>query len=246
MNWKAPNKDIAVIKVDIPYNMNPANLFVKLAKKAGYNVVIDETAQLGVTDWSPVIRKIERKKPAYIVFFNLMSSDAARFQKAFYERFARRGLESLLVYQYTPSLHEFQKLAGEEAVEGVIYMGASIRMGNPRVIEYTKRWREKYKETPTGAYAWLVRDAFEIWVQAVKRAGCVECYDKVSQKIREAPYSGGLWANTYVFHPEKQEALVGEYLADYDWLQIRNGKHLGVHPDRVKDTEYQKQPWMKK
>ncbi|MBW2618772.1 MAG: hypothetical protein JRC92_07850, partial [Deltaproteobacteria bacterium] len=73
--------------------------------------------------------------------------------------------------------------------------------------------------------------------------GCVDCFDKVNRLLRESVYEG-LWG-TYVFDPDNQTALYGEYLLAVDWLQIRNGEHLEVYPDRYKNAEYVKQPWMK-
>ena len=46
MGWKAPNKKIAIIKVDYAYNIMPADEFAAITQKDGYEVVINEDRPL--------------------------------------------------------------------------------------------------------------------------------------------------------------------------------------------------------
>jgi len=244
MGWTPPNKKIAVLKIDIPYTIAPADLFIKEAKKRGYDVVIDDISQFGRIDWGTLLTKIERTKPSYIFVSLLSAQDAARFQAQFHERFGKKGLDAIIVHQYAPSSPEWLSLTGKEAAEGVIYICGAIRRNEPRVADYLKRWEAKYNERPFDVYAIQTRDGFEIWAQAVKRAGCVECYDKVVRLIRESIYEG-LWGN-YVFNPKDNTVLHGEYLVPLEWQQFRNGKPVLVYPDKSKEADFQKPPWIKK
>jgi branched-chain amino acid transport system substrate-binding protein len=243
INWTPPNKNIAVLRVDIPYTMLPSNKFMEMAKAAGYKVVIDEISQFGRVDWGTMLTKIERAKPSYIILMLLDPTDTARFQIQFHEKFAKKGFPAIIVSQYSPSVPEYMTLTGKDISHGVIYMGGAIRFWEPKVGEYVKRWEARYNEKPFDIYAVLTRDGFDIWGQAVRRAGCVECYDEVNRLIRESPYEG-MWG-TYVFGPHDQTAIYGEYLLPVDWLQIRNGEHLQVYPDRYKVADYEKPPWIK-
>ena len=243
MGWTPPNKKIAVIKVDFSYAMAPADLFVEGAKAKGYDVVLDEVIQFGKIDFGTILSKIERLQPAYIFFTDPSPEDAARFAIQFYDRFADKGLEAIVVQQYSPSTPEFMELVGVEKAEGVLYMGGAVRGWIPEVAEYLKRWVAKYDESLYDPYGLACRDGFEIWAQAVKRAGSVTDYANVNRLIRESVYDG-LWG-TYVFDPRDQTALYGEYLIAVDWVQLRNGEQIEVYPDRYKIGDYVKQPWMK-
>ena len=243
MGWTPPNKKIAVIKVDFSYAMAPADLFIEGAKAMGYEVVMDEVIQFGKIDFGTILSKIERLQPSFIFFTDPAPDDAARFQIQFYDRFAKKGLEAIVVSQYAPSTPEYMELVGKEKAEGVIYMGGSVRQWLPPNKAFLDRWVAKYNEEPFDPYALICYDGVQLWAQAVKRVGDVKNYQEVCRLMRESVYDG-LWG-TYVFEPKDQTALYGEYLLAVDWVQIRNGVYLEVYPDRYKNAEYVKQPWMK-
>jgi len=243
IGWKAPNKKIALLKADLNYCIVPADLFKELAKKKGYTFPVDEVSQFGKVDWGTTLSKIEKEKPSYILLFLQDPTDTARFQKQFHERFGEKGIQSLIVAQYSPSMPEYLELTGPEAAEGVIWMGIVIRYWDPKVTDFIKRFEAKYGKPPADSYAVMTYDGFHIWAEAVKRAGCVDCYRKIAREIRETAYEG-LWG-TYVFNPRDQTALYGINLLPVDWVQIRDGKHLQVFPDKYKIADFQKPPWLK-
>jgi branched-chain amino acid transport system substrate-binding protein len=242
MGWTPPNKKIAIIKVDYAYNVMPADVFAERATKLGYEVVVNETVPFGVAEWGPILSKIESGQPAYVTFWHLDPTDAARFIKQFVDRFGSDGLNSLVWMQYTPSIPEFLELAGKSA-DGLIWVAGAREFGD-KYDAYRQRWVAKFKQEPAGLYSLATRDGFDIWANAVKRAGCVECYREVARQIREAVYEG--IAATYVFNPTDQSAIQGEYLMPLVWNQIRNGEHIQIEPKSFKKGDYQKPPWIKK
>ena len=242
IGWTAPNKKVAIIKVDYHYNLNAADEFGDRVKKMGYEVVVDELTQFGIVEWGPILSKIESSKPSFVTFWNCDPMDAARFMKQFSEKFSKRGIDALVYMQFTPSLPEFLELAGKSA-DGLIWVSAAVEE-TPKNEAYNKRWISKYKEGPKGVYAYLTRDCFDIWVQAVERAGCVECYKEIARNIREAPFEG--LCGLYVFNPIDQSAIPGEYLLPLAWYQIRDGKNLATGPKRLKTAPYKRPPWIKK
>jgi len=241
MGWTPPNKNIAVVKVDYAYNIMAADEFVRRVEKKGYKVVVNETTQFGVAEWGPILSKIESAKPSYVTFWNLDPTDAARFMKQFVERFGRTGLNAIVYMQYTPSIPEFHNLAGA-AAEGLIWVAGSYEVG-PKYEEYKKRWVARYGKEPAGMQAVGPRDAFGIWIQAVQRAGCVDCYREICRLMRESPYDGII--GNYVFFPQDQSTIPGEYLMPYLWNQIWGGKNIPTGPKRFKKADYRKPPWIK-
>ena len=241
MGWQEPNKKIAIIKVDYAYNIMPADEFAKLAEAKGYEVVLNETVPFGVAEWGPILSKVESAQPAYVTFWHLDPTDAARFMKQFSERFGEDGLNALLYMQYTPSIPEFLELAGDSA-NGMIWVGGAYGFGT-KFEEYKKRWMAKFDTPPAGLYAEMTRDAFDIWANAVEKVGCVDCYKKVADAIRETTYDG--LAAVYKFNPKDQSGMQSDDLIPLVWTQVQDGKNVRMAPERFKEGAYQKPPWMK-
>jgi branched-chain amino acid transport system substrate-binding protein len=242
LGWTPPNKKIAVIELDYAWSMMAADEFKERAKKAGYEIVVDEVVPFGIVEWGPILSKIDSAQPSFVTFWDLDPTDAARFIKQFNEKFSVKGIDALVYMQYVPTIPEFLELAGKSA-DGVIWSALGIGH-DPKVEDYKKRWTARFKEEPKAIYSFSTRDNFDIWVQAVKRAGCVDCYREVCRNIREAPFEG-LWG-LYVFNPIDQSAIPGEWLTPISWHQIWDGKHHITAPKSLKEISYRRPPWMKK
>jgi branched-chain amino acid transport system substrate-binding protein len=243
MGWKEPNKKIAIIKVDYAYNIMPADEFAKLAAAKGYEVVVNETVPFGMAEWGPILSKIESADPAYVTFWHLDPTDAARFIQQFSEHFKDDGLNALVYMQYTPSIPEFIKLAGKSA-EGVIWVGSAFGFG-PKFEDYKKRWMAKFKTEPAGMYAEATRDAFDMWVAAVEKAGCVDCYPKVIENLRATVHKG-LCAD-YKFDLRDQSILQTDEYMPLVWFQIQDGKNVKMRPAKYNEGgKYKLPPWIKK
>jgi branched-chain amino acid transport system substrate-binding protein len=241
MGWTPPNKKIAIIKVDYSYNILAADKFAELAKEQGYEIVVDETVQFGVVEWGPILSKIEETQPAYVTFWVLDAASAAQFMLQFQDRFGDTGLNSLVYMQYTPNIPEFLTLAGDSA-NGLLWT-ASVNPVGPDIAAYAQRWQAKFNEEPKSVYAYIVRDAFDIWVQAVEKAGCVDCYDTIIANIRAVNFSGH--GGKYVFNPPDQQALSGvDYLPTL-WYQIQNTANAIVGPSPYGSASYILPPWIK-
>lgn len=241
MGWTPPNNKIAIIKVDYSYNILAADKFAELAQEQGYEIVVNETTQFGVVEWGPILSKIEENQPAYITFWVLDPADAARFMIQFNDRFAENGINALIYLQYTPNIPEFLTLAGESA-NGLLWTSSVNAVGTD-VEAYVQRWQTKFNEEPKSLYAYLVRDAFDIWVQAVEKAGCVDCYDQIVENIRAADFNGN--GGRYVFTSTDQQALSGvDYLPTL-WYQIQNTANVVVGPSPYGTGSLLLPPWIK-
>jgi len=241
MDWTPPNNKIAIIKVDYSYNILAADKFAELAQEQGYEIVVDETTAFGVVEWGPILSKIEENQPAYVTFWVLDPADAARFMTQFFDRFAENGINALVFMQYTPNIPEFLTLAGESA-NGLLWT-ASVNPVGPDIEAYAQRWQAKFNEEPKSVYAYLVRDAVDIWVEAVEKAGCVDCYDQIIENIRAADFSGN--GGRYIFNPADQQALSGvDYLPTL-WYQIQNITNVIVGPSPYGTGSYILPPWIK-
>lgn len=240
MGWEPPNNKIAIVKVDYAYNIMAANEFRDRAEGMGYEIVVDEVTQFGVVEWGPILSKIEEAQPSYVTFWNLDPTDAARFMIQLREHFADTGLNALVFMQFTPTIPEFLELAGD-AAEGLIWTASIEAVGE--VEDYDTRWTDRFGEEPKAIYAYATRDAFDIWVAAVEEAGCFDCYDKITQNIREMTYEG--MCGTYKFDPTDQSALTGVDAIPTVWHQIWEGEHHITGPGALKEFDYQLPPWIR-
>lgn len=241
MGWTPPNKRIAIIKADYAYNIMAADEFRDRAKAKGYEIAVDEVTQFGVVEWGPILSKIEAAQPAYVTFWNLDPTDAARFMIQFRQRFEQTGINALVFMQYTPAIPEFLQLAGK-AAEGLLWVTDVATIG-PGVAEYAERWQRRFGEPPKAVYAYATRDGFDIWVKAVEQAGCVDCYKKVADNIRSITHQG--FCGTYKFTQDDQSVIPAEDLVPVVWHQIWEGESRIVDPPRYKQFDYHIPPWIK-
>jgi branched-chain amino acid transport system substrate-binding protein len=241
IGWTPPNKKVAIVKVDYPYASIPAVEFGKLCKQMGYEVVVDETHNFGMVEWGPILSKIEAGQPSFITFWNPAPADAAAFMNQFVNKFAAKGFPALMYMQYVPSMPEFLQLTGKNA-DGLVWAGGATDTG-PKYQEFKKRWMDKFGKEPVGLYSHCTYDAFNLWVEAVKKVGCADCYDKVCDAIRTNVYVG--LGGTYKFDPVDQSALPGDDLFPIGWNQIQDGKHVAITPARLATGTYKLPPWIK-
>lgn len=243
MGWRPPNKKMAVIRVEFPYNIAPSDQVIREAQEDGYEIVINELTQFGKVDWTDIMTKLDRERPAVISLWILLATDSASFQKAFIKRFGRKGYNGIVIYQYTPSTPEYMALT-KKAANGVIWMGGSMKVKEPAVASYLDRWKAKYGAFPTDNYATHVRQIFDMWAAAVTATGCSDCYDKVINYILQHPYKG-LHTN-FVFNPINNTTLYGDAFYPVEWSQIWNENHVHVYPEnKYKEGDFRKPPWMK-
>lgn len=241
LGWTPPNKKIAIVKVDYSYNVMAADKFGELAKQAGYEVVVDELTQFGVVEWGPILSKIADAQPAYVTFWNLDPTDAARFMIQFKEKFGDKGLNALVYMQYTPNIPEFYQLAGD-AAEGVLWT-SSVGAVSADVPAYAERWKAKFNQEPKSVYAYITRDAFDMWVKAVEQAGCSDCYEKVIENLRALKYDG--MGGHFEFTENDQQAKSGPEFLPTLWYQIQGGLNVPMAPADFKAGDYVMPYWIK-
>jgi branched-chain amino acid transport system substrate-binding protein len=245
LGFQPANRTVAVITTDYAYNIVGANAFIDAITKQGYELALKEVIPFGVQEFGPILSKIEKAEPAFVTFWDLDPSDAARFMQQWVRQFGDTGIRSLLYMQYTPNIPEFLELAGESA-NGLLWatvIGVSDKIGLDKT-DYIQRWTERYGQEPFSIHPFVVRDAFDIWAKAVEEAGCVECFDKVIENIRNIDYVG--FAGRYRFTPpeEGQYAMPGDDLLPTMWSQVQDVKNVVVLPDVAAEGTLEMPPWV--
>lgn len=243
VNWTPPNKKVAIITVDYPYSSLGAEKFAEAAKEFGYDVVVNEIIPFGLPEYGPILSKIESTEPAFITYWHVTPDDPARFMSQFNDYFDDDGYNGMVWMQYAPSIPEFSELAGTNA-EGVMYVSGAIGTTD-KSRSYIERWKKRYGSVPSGFYAMFTRDGLDIWINAVKRAGCADCYEEVAHQIRQYSHVG-MDPYLFVFDPHNQSVVYGEGLFALPMIQIQDGVHQAIWPNQFKQADLRPQPWMKK
>ena len=245
LGFTPKNNTVAVITTDYAYNAVGADAFIETIQQQGYEVALKEVIPFGVQEFGPILSKIEEAEPAFVTFWDLDPSDAARFMNQWMRQFGDAGINSLVYMQYTPDIPEFLELAGDNA-NGLLWatvIGVSEKIGADKV-EYTQRWVDRFGSEPKGIHPYIVRDAVDIWAQAVEEAGCVECFDQVIENIRNINYLG--FAGTYQFAPleEGQYGMQGDDLLPTIWSQVKDAENVAVLPDVAAEGSLEMPPWV--
>lgn len=247
IGFEETNKSIAIVTTDYAYNTEGSQAFQDAMEEKGYETVVKEVTGFGVEEWGPILSQIKNEEPAFTTFWNLDPSDSARFMNQWDRTFGQEGINSLLYMQYSPSIPEFLELTGDSA-DGLLW--STVIAPNDGVGRelgpYEERFVERYGTEPKSIHGFVVRDAFDIWANAVKDADCVSCFDDVIENIRSNKFEG--FAGNYEFLPpeEGQYAKPGDELIPTIWSQVRNGENVQVLPSTVApDATIEMPPWVK-
>lgn len=201
--YQYPNKKIAILHGDLEWDLKYTAAVADEAKKAGWQVVLNETFPYGTTDWGSVLAKIRAEKPAAIVCSVLSVKDISSFVNQFMED----PTPSLLDISYMMVFKETQEATGDN-LDGIMgYITSYIR---PE-IEGGAEWKERFEKmfgmevpltTPPSTH-----DSVMIWKQAVEAVGDVKDYAAISEYIRTHKYSGLL--GVYDFNNPEQTVRPG-------------------------------------
>jgi len=242
MGWTPPTKKIAVVKVDYSYNILAADKFAELATAKGYEVVVNEIIQFGHVEFGPILSKIKESGASYVTFWDLDPKDAANFMKQFYDAFIDEGIQALVYMQFTPVIPEFLDLAGK-AAEGLLW-STTVSPVADRVADYDEHWMAKFGSEPASSYSYGTRDGFDLWVEAVQRAGSVDDFDAVIEELKKTDFDG--LTGRIVFDPEDHTAYAGVDYIPTVWHQVWDGRHYKSYPkEYAGGYTYKLPPWIK-
>lgn len=162
-NLKA--KKAALLRdVKSEYSMGLADVFVTEFKKMGGDLVADLSFQTGDIDFKAQLTEIRSKNPDVIYIPGYYTEVGLIAQQA-----RQLGIKATLLGGDgwdSARLHEI----GKEAINGSYYSNHyTTESTDPAVVEFMKKYKEKYNETPD-AMAALSYDAAKILAAAISRA----------------------------------------------------------------------------
>jgi len=230
-------KSIAFLVEDTDYGRSLTTVMKGLFEGAGWKTVASETVPLNHTDFYPQLNKIKSAKPDILLtVFTPLASGVALVKQ-----FQEVGMTASHFGITFPRRPEFSQQAGKSA-EGLLW---SPLMFDPDNIDKQKplsnKIKEKFNVVATSDHAFGY-DAINNILDAVNRAGTIKG-DVLSEAIGKTDREGLL--GRYVFDPKDHSAKGGVEYLPVPAVQIVDGKHYIIWPDKLAKRQYTPQPWVK-
>lgn len=233
------NKKLAIISSDNAYSKTIYEGLKKSFTGGGWTVTVDELIPSGeVNDWRAFLAKVRQDPPDVVINTDWVPSNASTFITQFLED----PTDSVVFIQYGPSVPEFLDLTKDKAT-GVIYnlLGGHIPT-LPRTQDVSKRFKDRWGVEP-GPYGHILYEMMYIYADAVKKVGNSTDRKAIAKVISETdkPVAQG----HLKFDPKTHLAMQSDDHIPLTFYQIWDGKRALFAPDKYKDGEFRKPPWMK-
>jgi ABC-type branched-subunit amino acid transport system substrate-binding protein len=208
-----------------PHYVN--SIGISMIEDQGGEVVGEEYAPLGTSDFSAIISRIAAKKPE-VLFTSVVGTDGIAFVK----QAKQFGLDKQMVITGFPSFSTEVFPAIADVAEGVYTVEKyNENLPYPENKEFVKRWREKYgAEWPVPVMGATMYDMVRLWKLAVEKAGS---FDR--EKIIDA--LEGLKMNTtwgpIEINPKNHQATMHMLLLKIENRRYKIVQDFGMveHPD---------------
>jgi branched-chain amino acid transport system substrate-binding protein len=190
--WTPSNRKIAIVNGAQNYSIVIGNSVRDNSSKYGFEISLEETVQIPISEWGPTLAKIRQDPPGVICITHYAPADLANFML----QFQPSPTPSLVYMQYGPSLAAFREI-GKDAVEGVVYGTVISHLQDERAMDFIGRYKAKYGDASSPAAGVQPYDACHLWAVAAAVAGGPGApYDgtdqnrKVSDQMRRLVYRG--------------------------------------------------------
>jgi branched-chain amino acid transport system substrate-binding protein len=234
--YRVPNKKVAIFTAENDYTMNISRSFKNAAQGAGWEVVIDELHPWGTTEFGVQMAKIRGQD--LIIFASIID---LREAAAFMREFLKRPTNSIVYYQYSPSIPEFIDVVGEDS-NGIVWQIENAPIPGPKADAWTKRYKDRFRRNPGFGQASLLYDSVNVWAQGVKKAGKID-QRAIAKAILDDVYHGV--TGVYDFDPKDQYTKIGYENVPMHFYQIQDGKHVLLYLDDHPVGEFKTPPWIK-
>jgi len=176
-------KSVAIIDDRTAYGQGVADVVEKAAKEAGAKIVAREFTTDKSTDFKAILTKIRGRKPD-VIFFGGIDTQAGPML----QQMKGLGIKAQFVGADGIQSSELFKLGGD-AVEGTIasFPGLPIEKME-KGTSFNDRYKAKFNQDVV-LYAPQGYDAFNVFVDAIKKAGSIESA-KILEQMPSTDYRG--------------------------------------------------------
>jgi branched-chain amino acid transport system substrate-binding protein len=234
--YRVPSKKVAIFTAENDYTMNISRSFKNAAIDAGWEVVIDELHPWGTTEFGVQMAKIRGQD--LIIFASIID---LREAAAFMREFLKRPTNSIVYYQYSPSIPEFLDVVGDDS-NGIVWQIENAPVPGPKADVWTKNYIERFKRNPGFGQAALLYDTVSVWAQGVRQVGKID-QRAIAKAILGSDYNGV--TGKYAYNAEDQYVKTGYENVPMHFYQIQNGKHVLLYLDDQPLGKFMTPPWLK-
>ena len=160
---------------------------IAAAEELGWEVVLTEQVDFGISEWGPILSKLHEAQPA-LIYSEFLDPAGVN---ALVDQFNTNPVKGALLYVgYTGAVPAFNEVVSRGIADGVMGMTPSAHMPDEKGRAFVKRWREAYDEDPAIGIAAEIYDQVMFWATAVEKVGSVDDYEAIHEELRTMTYDG--------------------------------------------------------
>jgi branched-chain amino acid transport system substrate-binding protein len=225
---------VAIVE-DTDFGRGLANSFAEAMKQDGWEMSAIEVVRIDEADYSAQMSKLLALKPGILYTVQTSPAAAASLCKSFYQS----GVSAFYLAIYTPSNPEFIKLTGKAS--DTLVWASSVDWVPQYAKSFLETYGQRFNEKP-GQNAGIQYDAMMNVAAAIKLADSTESH-KIADAMLKIEHQGTM--GVYQFDPETHVAKSGVEFIPVWFIQIIDGKHYKISPDKFKERGYTPQKWLK-
>jgi branched-chain amino acid transport system substrate-binding protein len=249
--WEPLNNKIAIVTSSQNYSAVIAHAIAEKAPEAGWEISLNETVVVPISEWGPTLQKIRNDPPAVIAITHWSPQDLAQFMI----QFVPNPTNSLCYMQYGPLLPAYREVGGQ-AVDGTLYSTVIGSLQDEIGLAYRDRYRAKFGAEAGHTTGCQPYDACHHWAIAAALAGGTgepgefTQNEKVADRLRHLVYRGVQGTTDYMI-PEQAARSYPTQTNDpslgmpHQFLQIQGVDKDGalIAPSPYETAQFQVPPW---
>lgn len=250
--WAPEDRTIAIVSGSQNYSVVIADAIRSKAAEYGWEITIDETVVVPISEWGPTLARIRSNPPAVIAVTHFLPQDLAQFML----QFTPNPTNSLVYMQYGPSLAAFRDIGGE-STNGVLYSTVIATLQDEIGQDFSTRYKARFGENSSPLTAGMPYDSVHYFAIAASMAGGVgepgnaEQNRLVANYLRQMIYRGVNGATR--FDPETQACVSFPTQTNdpslgmpHQYLQIQDYTQDAklIAPAPYQTAGFQLPPWM--
>ena len=238
--YEYPNKKVFIINEDDHWSHVISDEYITMAKKAGWEIVGDDTVSVATVEWGGILTKIRATNPAIIMMITLSPTAEA----AFMAQFRKNPTNSLIHMPYCPSAPEFIQLGGKNT-NGVIWNTLLGILPGPEANAFKGKFIKRFGPETWGlSYPAGIWDMMHFWEEAINKVGKVDDYRAIANYISKTPYNG--LCGKYVYPKETNTIVVNDDHIPAPFFQVQNEKDVQLFPEKWSQGKFIVPDWIKK
>ena len=187
MGHEFSSKRLAIIEGPFDWEIEMTEGAAAAAEALGWEVVLREQVDFGISEWGPILTKLREAEPA-LIYSEFLDPAGVN---ALVDQFNTSPVKGALLYVgYTGAVPAFGEVVSRGIADGVLGMTPSAHMPDDKGRAFVERWREAYDEDPAIGIAAEIYDEVMFWAEAVEKVGSVDDYEAIHEALRTMTHDG--------------------------------------------------------